>query len=502
SLAVAGVAGLGLTLLLSVVVRSREKGSLLAVGFIMLFVSYGHVYDQIEGVSLGGVMIGRHRYLLAVWGLAALAWTASLIRRRGAPRGLSAGLQAAGVALVAMPLLTIGRHWWSGMATARGAGHGRIEVSGLVSGAEEEYPDIFYIILDGYGRSDVLRDLYGVDNTEFLEFLESRGFYVAEESASNYSQTVLSLASSLNMRYLDDEAQQEGPRSANIDRLDDEIAHSLVRGTLATLGYRFVAFETGYAHTEVPDADLYFVPQYYAFEDKVSLFTALRLNEFESLLLDTTMVKAAEEYFSRVQQEVRQLTDFLYQKHRTRVLFTLESLPEIAAMPGHYFVFAHVISPHPPFVFGALGEEIVNTEPYSLRDHSCCTRDVYRKLYADQLTYVTLLVERTVDEILAQSAGKAIVILQADHGPGSGIIPQSPLESDVRERLSILNAYRVPEEARRMLYGTITPVNTFRLILSSCFGYDLDLLPDESYFSPPGRPYFLTRATGDVRVRE
>ncbi len=62
-------------------------------------------------------------------------------------------------------------------------------------------PDIYYIILDGYGRSDVLQRYYDFDNAEFLEGLRHRGFYVADKSSTNYPYTAHSLSSSLNMRY-------------------------------------------------------------------------------------------------------------------------------------------------------------------------------------------------------------------------------------------------------------------------------------------------------------
>ena len=64
-------------------------------------------------------------------------------------------------------------------------------------------PDIYYIILDGYGRADMLQIIHGFDNSMFMESLEQRGFVVASESQSNYARTLLSLSSSLNMQYLD-----------------------------------------------------------------------------------------------------------------------------------------------------------------------------------------------------------------------------------------------------------------------------------------------------------
>src|SRR5690606_20870239 len=77
-------------------------------------------------------------------------------------------------------------------------------------------PDVYYIILDGYPRADILAERYGYDNSEFLEGLESRGFYIADGSHSNYGQTILSLTSSLNMDYLDTLIDIEASQDASV----------------------------------------------------------------------------------------------------------------------------------------------------------------------------------------------------------------------------------------------------------------------------------------------
>ncbi len=37
--------------------------------------------------------------------------------------------------------------------------------------------DIYFIVLDGYGRSDVLKEFYEYDNSDFLRGLKEKGFY-------------------------------------------------------------------------------------------------------------------------------------------------------------------------------------------------------------------------------------------------------------------------------------------------------------------------------------
>jgi hypothetical protein len=59
----------------------------------------------------------------------------------------------------------------------------------IATGRPKEYglfPDIYYVILDGYARADILDELYGYDNSRFLDYLERHGFFVAETSHSNY----------------------------------------------------------------------------------------------------------------------------------------------------------------------------------------------------------------------------------------------------------------------------------------------------------------------------
>ena len=52
-----------------------------------------------------------------------------------------------------------------------------------------------------------------------------------------------------------------------------------------------------------------------------------------------------------------------------------------------------------------------------------------------------------------------------------------------KERMGILNAYFVPEKTQHLLYNSITPVNTFRLIFNELFSANFELLEERIYFS-------------------
>jgi hypothetical protein len=67
------------------------------------------------------------------------------------------------------------------------------------------------------------------------------------------------------------------------------------------------------------------------------------------------------------------------------------------------------------------------------------------------------------------------------------------------ERVSILNAIYFPDRDYSRLEPGLTPVNTFRVILSQFFGADLEPLPDRSFFSPGNMPYAWRDVTDELQ---
>jgi hypothetical protein len=111
-----------------------------------------------------------------------------------------------------------------------------------------------------------------------------------------------------------------------------------------------------------------------------------------------------------------------------------------------------------------------------------------------QLQFVTDKVEGLVDELLAEAETPPVIILQADHGTKS-IREEEPNERVLRERLGILNAYYLPDDGEELLYETITPVNSFRLVFNAYFDTDYDFLEDRVYFCKLNRPYDIIEVT-------
>ncbi len=344
----------------------------------------------------------------------------------------------------------------------------------------EPRPDVYYIILDGYGREDILQALYDFDNSDFLDALAARGFYVADESSSNYVQTLLSLSSSLNVDYIQS-LSADGINIESREALVELLEKSEVRNVLAQNGYELVSFRNSYNAT-VSNAEIYY--------DDTGL--AYPVTAFESIVIDRTLARV----LLYVPAFNKAFVEAPYDTHRDQILSTFARLREIPGLDGDYFVHAHIIAPHPPFVFDEDGEALPHNEPFRLADgnqyiknHS---RADYVTGYRRQIQYINTLVLETVDAILAASETPPIIIIQGDHGPGSRL-HQGLLEKTLpAERFGILNAYYFPGHDYTSLYPSISPVNSLRVLLDQFFGTDYPLIPDRHYYSPWGDPFDFT----------
>jgi hypothetical protein len=448
---------LAIYFLLWLVFRDWNKTALGTFAFLLLFFSYGHVYNLLKAVSIGEQVLGRHRFLIPAWlalGLLSLWWAG--IKSRLFQRYIPA-LNLISVFLLIYPTFQIATYTISESCSRKMAAEEAAQQQAAFSSSVGYMPDVYYIILDAYGRADLLRTVFDYDNTPFLNNLEAMGFYVAECSQSNYAQSMLSITSSLNMNYLDGLSNKFIPGSQNRAPLRSLGKKSITRRQFEKMGYTTVSFATNFPASEWEDADYYLEPP------------AKGMNEFETQLAETSIVRAYLDTFSTPPEEIS--ADW----YRRRTLFALHEMEEtVPTISSPKFVFVHLVIPHHPFVFGPNGEEI---------------DDIHRGVppfpdyvigYRNQVTYINKRVEKLVYMILETSPNPPIIIIQGDHGP-------APF--DVNEnRMLILNAYFFPGK-NTGLYPTITPVNTFRLVFNNYFGRDLELLDDISYFSEYGEPY-------------
>lgn len=427
--------------------RDGNRAALGTTLVLLLFFSYGQFYSAFEGQLVFGFSPFRHRFLLPLFGILALLAVIWIARTKIKFDPLRYGLNLLSIFLLVYPLFTISSTLIQQAISDYSSKRSETELQQL----NTSQPDVYYIILDAYGRQDILQQEFGFDNSDFLNALRQRGFYVADCSQSNYAHTLYSLGSSLNYNYLD--AIEVSTESERISVLK----HGAVRSAFESLGYKTVAFPTGWSMTEWTDADIY--PNYGQ--------SFVTLTEFETLFLDTTILRAAMDY-NRSDDRAERFND----ARRKRVLSLLQSLKGIPLRDGNHFIFAHLVIPHPPYSFGPNGEVTqINTNKASYEQIS--------DAYIDQILFVNQQLLQVVDTILSESETPPVIIIQGDHGP------PPDLTNDPQIKMPILNAYYLPGlDQERILYPSISPVNSFRVVLGGYFGLDLPLLEDKSYFAP------------------
>jgi len=439
----------------TLVLRNWHRAALLTTVLVAAFFGYGHAWNAASGI------LDSQWPLIGAWVLVVVIGLFVAWRAAGWARTATRALNL--VAAIAL-LLNI----WSvaGAMVAIGAvgstGEDLTEIA-LAPPDPNDLPDVYYIILDRYAGSTALAETYDFDNEPFLTALEERGFRVARNAHSNYIKTPLSLASSLNMEYLDPETLNaeatDGKDRGPIHRVLRE-QHLAVPTALKEHGYQYVHVGNWWTPTATNiDADRTF---HYEGQD-----------EFSTVLAQTTLLRAINE------PESAPSDPWDWRVLREHTLYALDRLDETAALSGPKFVFGHLLLPHDPYVFDTDG---------SFMDRAQVERQGQVDSYRRQLSYANDRMLQLVDRILAESGPDAVIMLQADEGPFPARYRadewafkwREARDEELEEKFGILFAMRVPDSDLDAagFHDAITPVNTFPIIFNARFGTDLPLLPD------------------------
>jgi len=242
------------------------------------------------------------------------------------------------------------------------------------------------------------------------------------------------------------------------------IRNSAVRKFLEDQGYQIIGFDSGFSWTNLIDADFYLAPNLGSVK---YMGMSGGANEFEVMLMETSAHPAALRCLNQGAEAA-------------------EARPEWTAphAPG-----AHPVHPGRAAQDPALALAQVHLRPCRRSALAVRLRPQRRaggrrgrgaSGYRDQLIYINKLVLPVLQQIIADSETPPIIIVQADHGG---------VRTNLQDRMRILNAYYLPDGGEKILYPSISPVNTFRLIFNRYFGTNYPLLDDTAYHSGYEAPY-------------
>ena len=426
-----------------IVFKSYQKSGLLLSLLLLIFYSWNYIIKFILESNTFYIKIGSCLLFLIIL----MAIVIQTLRTKRKLINITKILNIIAIVLIVMPILTIVEYEFK--KTDHIVHNSETALSTLPQQKNKGTTrNIYYIILDGYPSQKVLKEVFNFDNKPFLDFLKNKGFYVAPESKSNYNATKYSLSSSLNMMYIN--SQHNTPPSA--DQLWSLLNYNQVVMFLKKMGYKTVNISSGVQDTNTLAAfDL-------------NLGNSI-WNEFMNVFIESTPLKylipLGKLSFLNRHLKATSILSNIYKGHKKT------------------FIFAHIISPHPPYIFDRNGKY---TPPTTFRTGSPGVW-LPKSKFIGQLIYTNKWIEKIINKIISNSTEPPIIVLQGDHGPSTTPRGKKLSKLNLQEKMNILNAYYLPGiNYKEHLYPTISPVNTFRLIFNLYFGTNFKILPDISFF--------------------
>jgi hypothetical protein len=321
----------------------------------------------------------------------------------------------------------------------------------------DSMPDIYYIVADEYSSTRSLKERFGYDNTRMDSTLASMGFHVLKDARSNYNFTPFSVASTLNMGYLDwlPDSVVRSPEDYNHCSLD--ISGNRVCSLLLAKGYQLRNYSIFNIQGSPSPVDETFLPL------KTKLITGQTL--FARMKKDLGHLLLAGPF------EIGWLSrDLIYGAGRSTDTLLARTVREAGLKSNKpRFIYTHLYLPHPPFYVDGNGKQ---------KDRSTLMKEldsIPDQAYLDYLPYANARILTLVNAIRKNQARPTVIILLSDHGfRGHGI----PL---AREQYFMnYAAVLLPSGDAAGFMDSMTNVNVFPTLLNSLFQDSIPMQPDRT----------------------
>jgi hypothetical protein len=454
-------------LLLFLLSRFKDvRISAIAITFwYLLILNLGRVLANLAGLEIFGILIGRRRYIMPLYGLTLLGGTLWIFRsqwcKKNAERityilnvfGFGLILSSSIAAIMNFDWSKLTNKSYSELTKAEKISNDSKPVS--KTNNSKSKPNVYFIIFDSYPSNSVLKKYYGWDDIGLLNALRSLGFTVNENARSNYYLTIMSVPSILNMRYIHEDEEFIKAKDREL-YLNNKIKFSAVVERFKSEGYEVI-------FNGIPD---------FTSTDFINLFFAVSVGSVYS--------------------------EIFFTKNKNDTLNKLNVLKQMEKPQKPTFAYFHILCPHSPYIFKPDGSTVTYLEHLLRLAKFSFNPSIFDSAYLDQVKFIGNQIIQIASQLRTKDPD-SIIIIMADHGL---FLPHSAkYEKAIRidSSLGILFAIYTPPGI--VIPEKITPVNLFRYLFNNLFDDELEILPDR-FFVTEGRKrnYNVSEVTQDLKL--
>lgn len=438
------------------ILRNRVKAAVWTICLLLVYFFFGAFHDLLKKIGLPRFFVS-YTFLLSL-GLVAVVFFTYRLKKSNAPVRLNRFFAYLTGLLLCIEIGTSLFYLFTNeIKRINPAGDNDPLNPVLKIKDQSQAPDIYFMVFDEYASSKALQKYLGFDNSKLDSTLENAGFYIATNSQSNYNATSLSLGSTFNLEYFNRDLENTPNNPYSLLQGAYSLKHSLLPELLERAGYRVV----NHGLCDLKNYPVQVRPLFHEYAIKALYYETFWGRIKKDILWNLTVRLPGYKNTSPPDMNIIGRN----QKNFSRFFHEL-SAPDDQPK----FVYGHVFIPHRPALVDRYGKPrmVSNVEISDSEMDS---------LYLDQVRFVNTWIDSLVKSAINTKRDRPLVlILEGDHGNRYGESSRA-----IREKQFMnLNTYYFSDKDYSLLYDSISPVNSFRVVLNKYFDAGLPLLKDST----------------------
>ena len=446
-----GAGAVGIYFLFFIFYRNTVRAALLAVYLLSFLLFYGAFQDFLK---MHIHFASRHRFLITVFCLLLLVL---FVYFKKTERSFGRLMLFLNILLSLYMIIDLAGICMKAIHPPANklSTYGYFEASRYSAVRDTEKPDIYFLVFDEYASTLSLKENYGFSNP-IDTFLLRKGFSIQSKAFSNYHLTWVSLASILNMSYINGLKNNQDLTSANIGYSLKLIRENEVIKFLSQQGYGIYNFSV------------------FDISGNPSPISQSLLPVKTRLITDNTFLSRMYHDFGPAMPGAGWIKGWkkhsMVEDNRELLKMTKEFSSIKRKQPS--FVYGHFLLPHFPFFLDKTGR------PRKDEDIAKELKSDFQvpASYLEYLQYTNTEMKSLIDTIQHNTGGKAVILLMGDHG-----FRENTFKNMV-QNYQCLNAVYLPHKNYGLYYDSISSVNQFKVLFNTLFKQTEPLLKDSTVF--------------------